>query len=255
MTSVPEIPRMRWGSNPELIGPRHLYRVGRLTAWLARAVPGGHILDAGCGAGTLTETLARRGYHVTAVDGAVEFVDHLRRRVAGAGLSDRVEVYWADLQHGDLPAAAFDGAVCGEVLEHLPDDAAAVASIARSLKPGGSLVLTVPAGAERYTWVDEWAGHVRRYEEPALRELVEGAGLEIQAMVRWGFPFMMLYERHLQAHGLAQVARGSSAAAPIARLARSSPVSGALGALFTLDRLFEGRFPLGSGFLLRAEKP
>jgi hypothetical protein len=66
---------------------------------------------------------------------------------------------------------------------------------------------------------------------------------------------MMLYERYLQERGLAQVARRSPRATAIARLARSSPVTGTLQALFTLDRLFEGHSSRGSGFLLRAVKP
>ena len=246
---------MLWGSAPELIGPRHIYRLGRMVSWLTDAVPRGHILDAGCGAGGLTELLALHGYRVTAVDGSDEFVEHVRARMARAGLSNRVDVCRVDLECDELPAEAFDGVVCGEVLEHLANDVAAVGSIARALKPGGALVLTVPAGADRYTWVDEWAGHARRYEEPALRGLVQGAGLEIRAMVRWGFPFMMLYERYLQERGLAHVANGSSSATAVARLARSSVVSGALRALFTLDRLFEGHSVRGTGFLLRAVKP
>ncbi len=246
---------MQWGSAPELTGPRHLYRVGRLAAWLGRAVPDGHILDAGCGAGTLTELLARRGYRVTAVDGSMEFVRFVKERVIRAGISSQVDVFQADLQRDALPLAAFDGVVCGEVLEHLQNDGAAVESMAAALKARGKIVLTVPAGTDRYTWVDHWAGHVRRYDEPALRELIEGAGLEIRAVTRWGFPLMMLYERHLQKRGLAHVARGGRAAIPISRLARRSPLSAALRALFALDRLFEGHVDRGTGFLLEAEKP
>ncbi|MBM2811440.1 MAG: chaM [Chloroflexi bacterium] len=246
--------QMRWGSAPELIGPRHVYRVRRLARWLQAAVPSGHVLDAGCGAGTLTGILARDGYQVTAIDGSHEFVAHVRARMAAAGLADRVEVRQSDLQHPDLPDARFDGAVCGEVLEHLPDDAAAVRAIVRALKPGGVLVLSVPAGADRYDWLDEWAGHERRYDEAALRKLLGGAGLQIEALVRWGFPFMALYERHVQRPGLARAGRPGSQGGLIARLARSRAVTLGLGALFRVDELFDGS-QSGTGFLARARKP
>src|SRR5436309_243936 len=90
--------RMRWGEAPELIGPRHAYRVRRLARLFQQAVPGGHVLDAGCGAGRLTELLAQRGYRVTAVEASPEFVDYVRERVARAGLASRVEVRLGDLE-------------------------------------------------------------------------------------------------------------------------------------------------------------
>ena len=49
------------GQRPGLSGPRHFYRVERLAATLRAALPRGHVLDAGCGAGTLTIALARAG--------------------------------------------------------------------------------------------------------------------------------------------------------------------------------------------------
>lgn len=245
---------MRWGSAPELVGPRHLYRVRRLRGWLAQAVPSGHVLDAGCGAGALTELLARRGYRVTAVDASEEFVAYVRRRMERAGLADRVEVRQVDLEHADLPTEAYDGAVCGEVLEHLADDAGALGAVARGLKVGGALALTVPAGPERYDWLDRWAGHERRYDEEGLRDLLHGAGLEVEALVRWGFPFAALYERHVQRPGLAHASRNGAERSAIARIARSRLVGAALAGLFTVDRLFEGRVDRGTGFLVRARK-
>lgn len=66
-----------------------------------------------------------------------------------------------------------------DVLEHLDDDQAAVREIRRILKPGGLLVITVPA--LRWLWSD-WdvtLHHRRRYHEPELRRLLAGVGLEI----------------------------------------------------------------------------
>jgi SAM-dependent methyltransferase len=253
MKQPTELPPMVWGSLPDLIGPRHVYRVRRLARWLGAAVPTGYVLDAGCGAGRLTELLARRGYHVLALDGSAEFVAHVRTRVARAGLDTRVEVRQVDLQAPGLPAATFDGIVSGEVLEHVADDRQAVRALAAALKSGGVLALSVPAGATRYDWLDRWAGHERRYEEPELRALLTEAGLRVEEVVRWGFPFMRLYEHYVQRPGLARAGRDGEGSA-LARLARSGPVTALCGALFRVDEAFDWT-ARGTGFLVRARKP
>jgi SAM-dependent methyltransferase len=87
-----------------------------------------------------------------------------------------------------LPFAdgAFDRVIAAEVLEHIPNDAAAVAELARVLRPGGTIAVTVPAWlAERVCWAlsDEYhapfvpGGHLRIYTEPGLRVLLRAAGL------------------------------------------------------------------------------
>jgi len=249
------IHQMHWGEAPELVGPRHTYRVRRLYQLLRRYVPAGHILDAGCGAGSLTELLARGGYRVTAVDGSPEFVAYVRDRIAAAGLEESVEVRSGDLERLNLETEVSDGAVCGEVLEHLADDAAAMRNIAAALKPGGVLVLSVPAHPDRYSWLDRWAGHYRRYDEVSVRALVTDAGLTIDRLILWGFPFMALYERFVQRPGLARAATKSPIGALIARAARSAPASVGFRGLFSLDRLFEGRIADGTGFFVVARKP
>jgi SAM-dependent methyltransferase len=245
---------MVWGTLPELIGPRHVYRVGRLLRWFAAAVPSGYVLDAGCGAGRLTELLARRGYRVLAVDGSEDFVRYTRSRIEDANLGDYVEVRQVDLERPDLPADAFDGIVSGEVMEHLADDAAAIRGLAGALKRGGTLALSVPAGAQQYDWLDRWAGHERRYDEVDVRRLLETAGLQVDALVRWGFPFMTLYERFVQRPGLARAGHRDGGGSALARAARSQPVTALFGTLFAIDERFEGR-GRGTGFLVCARKP
>src|SRR5579871_6418260 len=242
-------PEMRWGSAPELVGPRHAYRVRRIADCLAEALQHGHVLDAGCGAGALTELLARRGYQVTAVDDSNEFVCHALARLQRAGLTPQVHVEQQDLQTLDFPEAAFDAVVCGEVLEHLADDRGATRRLARVLRPGGVMVLTVPAGPEQYDWLDRWAGHQRRYDEEGLRDLLVQSGLEIERLIHWGFPCMALYERFIQRPGLAHTGRPGRQGSMLARLARWAPVGTVFGACFAVDRIFEGRTKNGTGLL------
>lgn len=249
------IRQMRWGEAPELVGPRHAYRVRRLAHLLRQNLPAGHILDAGCGAGSLTELLARGGYRVTAVEASPEFVAYVQVRVGRVGLADRVEVRAGDLERIDLGGETFDGAVCGEVLEHVADDAAAMQNIAAALKPGGVLVLSVPARPDRYGWLDQWAGHYRRYDEKSLRSLLIDAGLTIEQLILWGFPFMSLYERFVQRPGLPRAANRGALGSLIGRAGRSAPVGLGFRALFAVDQLFEGRIADGTGFFVVARKP
>ncbi len=71
---------------------------------------------------------------------------------------------------------AFDVVAAFDVVEHCRDDAAAVSELVRVLKPGGRLLLSVPAYAWAWSDHDVRAGHHRRYTEAQLVGLVEGAG-------------------------------------------------------------------------------
>ncbi|HEY7061171.1 MAG TPA: methyltransferase domain-containing protein, partial [Chloroflexota bacterium] len=150
-------------------------------------------------------------------------------------------------------AGAFDGAVCGEVLEHVADDGAALAGLARALRPGGVLVATVPAGRERYGGLDRWAGHARRYDLAELRALVEAHGFQVLRLHHWGFPFGLLYERLVQRPVLGRHARAGAAPGLALRVGRAGLTTRAASALFAADRLCDGA-GCGPGLLLVARR-
>ncbi len=66
----------------------------------------------------------------------------------------------------------FDVVCSFEVLEHLEDDAAALAGWATFIKPGGHLIMSVPGFAERFGPMDENVGRFRRYSPADLRERI-----------------------------------------------------------------------------------
>lgn len=94
-----------------------------------------------------------------------------------------------DLTHLGLRSGSFDTVVCSEVIEHIKSDEAAIREIARVLRPGGTLLLSVPL--HRYYWAvdDDEVGHQRRYDPDALRERLEEAGLRVQKTTSIGSPF------------------------------------------------------------------
>jgi SAM-dependent methyltransferase len=246
-----------WGSAPEFYGPRHDYREALMLRVLLPTLPGPRVLNAGCGAGSLTLRMLDAGLEVTSVDASEAFVERLRRMVAerpsGPGRSAAIRT--ADLHALDLPDASFDGVVCGEVLEHLEDDRRAMSELARVLVPGGVAVATVPANPWRFDWLDHWAGHRRRYAPEALRERLQAAGFAEVRVSSWGFPltglyhrrlFMPMLRRRLSANGgrpPGRPGRGLRAAFPLVRAA------------LELDTLFMGRRPGYFGLIAWGRRP
>lgn len=239
---------MQWGAEPDLVGPRHYYRVGLMARTLRAYLPADgapRVLDAGAGRGTLAALLARAGYRVTALDESAAFVAYARHRWARG--PRRSVLVRGDVLRLPFRPAAFQAGVCGEVLEHVADDSAAVAELARVLRPGGVLVVTVPAGAGAYDWLDRWAGHARRYEPAELAARLTAGGFVVERLCRWGFPCGLLYERWVQRPVLRRHAHGRGGGAA-RRLGQAPIVQFLLGALFRFDEYWSGA-PWGPGLL------
>jgi len=74
------------------------------------------------------------------------------------------------------------------VLEHIADDAAALRLWRSWLRPGGTLVLSVPARQKLWSASDVWVGHFRRYERAPLLHLLAATGFAIEHAECYGFP-------------------------------------------------------------------
>jgi SAM-dependent methyltransferase len=133
-----------------------------------RLSAGARILDAGCGSGRNMVELARVGT-VTGIELSETSVDLARARAAGEVLAGSVL---------DMPFAddSFDLAVSLDVIEHLEDDLGALRELRRTVVPGGSLLLTVPAYQWLWSGHDEINHHHRRYTRRSLQRVAEEAG-------------------------------------------------------------------------------
>jgi SAM-dependent methyltransferase len=229
-----------WGSAPEFVGPRHELREKLLLDLFRSGSPGPRVLNAGAGAGSFSLRLAENGFDVTSVDASSAAVEVLRGRVTG-------EVARADVTALPFADAAFDAAVLGEVLEHVEDDRGALEEVARVLRPGGVLAVSVPADPKRFGPSDRWAGHVRRYARQELLGACEAGGFTVERCRAWGFPFAALYHRYLYERRLDR--HGASAPRRWER-----PALAVLSAILQVDRLFVGVERGALGYLLLATR-
>jgi SAM-dependent methyltransferase len=153
--------------------------------------PGDRILDLGCGGGRHAFEAARRGAIVTAVDldlGELKAVRDTTYAMVQAGEIPEGVISPAngDALRLPFPDGTFDRIIASEVMEHIPDDHAAARELARVLKPGGTIAVTIPAFfPERICWAlsDEYhaphvrGGHVRIYGKGVIKAVLRGAGL------------------------------------------------------------------------------
>jgi len=157
---------------------RHWWYQGRRRV-LARAIErldlpeNARILDAGCGSGRNIVDLARHGV-VTGVELSGTSVELARARATG----EVVEGSVMDMPFDD---ASFDLTVSLDVIEHLEDDVGALRELRRVTKPGGALLVTVPAYQWLWSGHDEVNHHHRRYNRRTLLAPAETAGWHLES--------------------------------------------------------------------------
>jgi len=134
--------------------------------------PGARILDAGCGSGSVLDRLASFG-EVAGVDVSPMAVQAARAR-------GHDEVLEAAVEGLPFPDASFDLVTCLDVIEHTPDDVATLRELRRVTRPGGHLLLTVPAYQALWSRHDEVNGHHRRYVRSDMWTLAEQTGLVLE---------------------------------------------------------------------------
>jgi SAM-dependent methyltransferase len=122
-------------------------------------------------------------------------------KAAPAALQRRILVGDIFELESELPRGLVDLVVCSEVLEHVRDPAAFLGVLRDLLKPGGSLLLTVPAGMAHWSVQDEVAGHLRRFEYEEFSDLLRQQGLVVERQYTWGGPVGTLYNRLISGIG------------------------------------------------------
>lgn len=148
--------------------------------WLAYLVLpflGDDPLEIGSGTGDYAELWAKAGLTITATEGYQPLVDHLRRRFDG---QDNVRV--RPLMAPVTERGSYSAVVALNVLEHIPDDVAALRSFAGLVRPGGAVVMFVPAFPALMSEFDLTVGHQRRYRRRSLTNAMTAAGLHPESV-------------------------------------------------------------------------
>ena len=138
----------------------------------------GKVVEYGAGSGNVSERLLPLAGHLTLVEPSSFLIDPLRSRFAA---SAHVAVAGATLEEHVAGTAdgTFDTVVLVNVLEHIEADRAALANLVRILKPGGHLLVFVPAMQWLMSELDRIHGHFRRYHKADLVAKVQTAGAQV----------------------------------------------------------------------------
>jgi glycosyltransferase involved in cell wall biosynthesis len=142
-----------------------------LRPWVGR-----DILEIGSGIGNMTRYFLGHG-RVTASDISPFCLKELKRNF---GESDNVSVQFLDISRNSYPEVElYDTIVCLNVLEHIEDDRGALHNMHTLLRPGGRLILYVPANPRLYCEIDRGVGHYRRYVMEDLVEKMKAQGFRV----------------------------------------------------------------------------
>ncbi|GLZ00878.1 class I SAM-dependent methyltransferase [Actinoplanes sp. NBRC 103695] len=210
-----------------------------LARWLrglARAgVSPGRALDIGAAAGGNTRVLRRHGWSPVALEYSADGARVARER----GL---------DVVRGDatrLPARAgtVDLITAFDVIEHIEDDQLAAAEIHRALRPGGSLLVTVPCDMRLWSAHDVAGHHFRRYDRSGLLDVIQGAGLVVDELWSWNVllrPAVVLTRKRAAGNELSLM---------------SAPLNAALRGVVIAERYLPVRSLPGVSLMLRAHRP
>ncbi len=211
--SSPDAPDHLAGGAPAAGGQFILERRARLVRSLFPPERG-HLVDFGCGNGAQTLLFADDFDRVTGVDVSESFLEDFRREIMSRRLEDRMKVVVTGGGAIPLPDGAADVVTSFTVLEHVPDERAALAEMRRILKPGGKLIITVPNrwwifethGADLpllpwnrvplVSWWpkrlhDRWA-RARIYRRREIEELLVQSGFNIDVSFRMTAPMDMI---------------------------------------------------------------
>lgn len=216
-----------------------------IKAWLDRYAPrDARILDGGCGTGANLELLQQYGAAI-GVDISDQAIDFCRAR----GIK---RAFIASLNELSFPNDFFDLAISFEVICNIADDQTTFAEIARVLKPGGRLIVQVPAYQWLWSMHDVAVGHQRRYSARDLRVKLARAGMTIERLTHANalmFPAIAAERLLRRVFGEGKTIR--SDLAPLPRV-----VNAILSALYAAEMRFVARtdVPFGVSLLALARK-
>jgi SAM-dependent methyltransferase len=221
---------------------RHWWYAGRraLVRRLMRGAEVGLAIDVGPGPGGNAAVLRDLGWQVT----GVELTEVGARLCHERGLS----VVRGDATRLPIAEASVDLVMSTDVWEHVEDHEAVAAESFRVLRPGGRLLVAVPAGMEMWSGHDVALGHVRRYERAELVELVRRHGFEVRSVESWN-----VLLRPVAKVRRAATSKAQDSASEMEHVA--APLNAALRAAVALESVLPVGKRRGLSLVLQAVRP
>lgn len=160
------------------------FRTDAIRRLVASRIEPGTVLDVGCGSGGLVAWLLQHGHDARGIDLSPPIVAAAQEYLRTCELDPaRIRLASAErlVEHEELA----DNVVSMDCLEHIEDDHAAFADLVAAVRPGGKLIITVPAMPSVFGAKDRTVGHFRRYTRERLLALAEGQSLRIEELRYW----------------------------------------------------------------------
>lgn len=212
--------------------------------------PCDRVLEVGCGTGNVLRVLEQACPNSMVVGLELWFVGlRYARSRSGAALVQ------GDIRNSPF-GKEFDLLGMFDVLEHLPEDQEILRLAGRSLRPGGKLLLTVPAHQSLWSYFDDAARHCRRYSSDGIRQKLENAGFEVEFLTEFMaciFPLVWSYRKlsglRKKSNSTKQLAREELRLLPV--------VNGFLTGMLSLEAKWVSRghtLPIGTSLLSVARK-
>lgn len=195
----------------------------------------GRALDIGAAGGGNTRVLRSHGWRAVAAEYSADGAEVARER----GLT----AIRADARYLPLTSACVDLVVAFDILEHIEEDHVAAAEIRRVLRPGATVLITVPADMRLWSAHDVAVGHTRRYDRAGIVALMEKAGLDIDELWSW----------NVLLRPVAAWRRRRSNGSDLDHL--PTAVNLALRAVVTVERYLPVKALPGVSLVLRAHRP
>ncbi|GJL90365.1 class I SAM-dependent methyltransferase [Hyphococcus sp.] len=166
--------------------PRYLLRRARILRHM-RDMPPGDIVEVGSASGALLSEFSSKGFRCTGLETSEAAIALARRinKAAAVKFQGQPDTAWRE---------CFDYCFSFEVLEHIEHDADALKEWAGWLRPGGAMLLSVPAHPRLWNARDVWAGHFRRYRRNELERIFADAGFVVEKIECYGFPLANILE-------------------------------------------------------------
>ena len=175
-------------------------RLNQINLSLFGLADGARILDLGCARGEQSILLAERGFEVVGADTDPALLDVFTKEATARGVT--VTAWHLDIQRGLPEYGAFDGVVCTEVLEHVPDYRRGMSEIARALRPGGRACIAVPTPETELVFrrlhprYAEYSTHVNVFRRRRLIAELQRVGLVVEHTESRNFEWSLFWLLH-----------------------------------------------------------